>query len=119
MTRHRPNKLVLSLKGHVKKFISNPTHVRYLQIVQHCMTYHWPCEHIKSLSSEPCTGCPIRHNFANEFNVKAWKITSWCTLAEFVPFNDKKIFNQYQGEVLLLMIKLLAILENQQEQDAS
>ena len=95
----------------VKEFISDPNYDNYMKIVRYCDEYDWPCDGISALDGMACKECPIRMQYIDDSTgMSPSRIGGWCPLGVYAH-DYQRAFKNQQGEILLQMIKLFAMIE--------
>ena len=108
-----PEGQIRGLASDVRKFIENPNHRNYKAIIMRHQGLSGPCLHISALRNIDCQECPMHIKRSDESRRIFSYVTSTCAITDFNVLMFDVAFEMHKGEVLLCMIKLLAMLEEQ------
>ena len=101
-----------ALAEDVQAFIEDPNYDNYIAVSSHGKESPWPCAYVSILRDIDCEECQVKVYYkSSQFSGDTTRI---CLLsARSIIVNDEKEYKVHEGEVLLCMIKLFAMLEKQ------
>ena len=88
------------------QFIKYPTYEGYKILSSWALTY--PCKNINPASGPPCPVCPMNIESSAARGPRGYSLCLLSPRNEFCL--NKKLFEERQGEILLAMVRLSAML---------